>query len=81
MDGLLTLELNSNSLTNLPSEIGLLTRLKTLNIRDNKLQQIPESIQELKQLKELMLGKKTMLGKMSMSFCPRAQTVQGAHAE
>jgi internalin A len=50
------LELNTNELTDLPSEIGLLTQLKELHLYWNRLSQLPHEVGQLTQLQQLNLS-------------------------
>lgn len=45
------LYLNDNCLTRLPSDIGLLTNLRTLDLSNNKLRSLPAELGELIQLR------------------------------
>ena len=47
--------MNDNKFTELPSEIGDLKKLRTLNVSHNQLVSLPTSIQKLNQLEELHL--------------------------
>ena len=51
-----TLGLNDVSLTQLPQDIGQLTNLKSLEVRENLIRTLPTSIAFLAQLQRLDLG-------------------------
>ena len=47
MAALIILDLNDNQLSELPDEIGDLTTLESLNLRENLLESLPESVVNL----------------------------------
>lgn len=53
---LTALYLNDNHLMRLPSDIGLLVNLRTLDVSSNKLRSLPAELGELIQLRELLLN-------------------------
>jgi internalin A len=54
-----------NQLTTLPESIGMLTRLRSLNLFKNQLTKLPESLIHLTSLKELYLHENKSLGVLS----------------
>jgi energy-coupling factor transporter ATP-binding protein EcfA2 len=55
-EGSVELDLSRRGISELPSEIGLLTNLTSLNLYNNQLTSLPESIGQLTNLKELYLN-------------------------
>jgi Leucine-rich repeat (LRR) protein len=53
---LMGLQLQNNSLTSLPMEIGQLTKLTKLNLSRNKLETLPEGIYKLTELRHLNMS-------------------------
>jgi hypothetical protein len=65
---LIILELTNNQLTELPPEIGNLTKLKYLDLYNNNLKELPKEIGELKNLENLSLKENYFFKKLPIEI-------------